>query len=117
MSKRRVLLSGPKYEARDPARYAGRIGKELRKPVIDGSWTELLGLTGMRVTEYAVVPQGDQELLHVFCEHEHEVALCPRCRQLSARLHESEERCVRHLELWGKRIFVHFRARRFDCER
>jgi transposase len=30
-------------------------------------------------------------------------------------VHDTEERCVRHLAVWGKRTFVHFAARRFEC--
>ena len=56
----------------------------------------------MVVTEYALERQGEQEVLHIFCHSEHEVAMCPRCGQFSDVLHEQEERCIRHLDIWGK---------------
>lgn len=31
-------------------------------------------------------------------------------------MHEETEHCVRHLDIWGKTTYVHFPARRFDCE-
>jgi transposase len=71
----------------------------------------------MVVTEYALEKQGEREVLHIFCEHEHEVAVCPHCGQVTDKVHERKERCIRHLDIWGKRTFVHFPARRFDCER
>jgi len=77
----------------------------------------LLGLPGMVVTEYALEKQDGQEILHIFCHHEYEVAQCPCCGQISQDLHEETERCVRHLDIWGKITYVHFPSRRFDCER
>lgn len=77
----------------------------------------LLGLPGMVVREYALEREGAHEILHLFCQHEHEVAVCPHCGQLSEGVHEQEERCIRHLELWGKATYVHFPGRRFDCKR
>lgn len=70
----------------------------------------------MVVTEYAIEPQEGREVLHIFCHHEHEMALCPRCGQVSVWVHEQEERCIRHLDIWGKVTYVHFPARRFDCK-
>ena len=70
----------------------------------------------MVVTEYALEKQDGREILHIFCHHEHEVAQCPGCGQISQNLHEETERCVRHLDIWGKTSFVHFPARRFECE-
>jgi len=52
----------------------------------------------------------------LYCEHRYEVALCPRCRTPSTKGHEYKERCVRDLDLMGRRTFLHFISRRFDCE-
>jgi transposase len=76
----------------------------------------LLGLPGLVVTEYALERQGEQEVLHLFCQHEHEVAICLRCGQVSDVLHEQEARAIRHLDIWGKATYVHFPSRRFDCK-
>ncbi|MBA7680712.1 hypothetical protein ES703_89033 [subsurface metagenome] len=88
----------------------------MRHRVTDRTLTDLLGLPGMIVTDYVIEVQGSEEILHIFCKHEHEVAMCPCCQQLSTTLHDSEERCVRHLDIWGKITFLHFPGRRFDCE-
>ena len=70
----------------------------------------------MVITEYAIEKDGVHEVLHVFCEHEHEVGMCPRCGEISETIHEQEDRCIRHLDIWGKATYVHFPGRRFDCK-
>ena len=70
----------------------------------------------MIVTGYVIEVQGSEEILHIFCKHEHVMAMCPWCQQLSTTLHDSEERCVRHLDIWGKTTCLHFPSRHFDCE-
>jgi len=60
--------------------------------------------------------EGEQEVLHLWCKHKADVAICPRCGAISETIHDEEPRCVRHLDVWGKRTFLHFLSRRFDCE-
>jgi transposase len=87
------------------------------KRVTTDTLSILLGLPGMVVTEYALEKQAGREVLHIFCQHEHELLpQCPRCGQISQDLHEETERCVRHLDIWGKTTYVHCPARRFDCQ-
>lgn len=76
----------------------------------------LLGLPGMVVTEYAIEKQDGREVLHIFAQHEHDVAICPGCGQISTAVHESEDRCICHLDIWGKATYVHFSSRRFECK-
>jgi len=109
------LLSAPARIIRDAAQAVKRVAGLAIQQVTAGTLTQLLGLPGLVVTEYALEPQGDGDVLHLFCQHEHEVAMCSRCGELSVRVHEQEERCVRHLDVWGKRTWVHFSARRFEC--
>jgi transposase len=78
--------------------------------------SELLGLPGMKVTQFAVEQQGEEQHLHLFCEHEHDVALCPRCLTVAASGYDHKDRCVRHLDIWGMRTLIHFPQRRFDCD-
>jgi len=111
-----LLLSAPVRVIRDAARAAKRTVGLMIERVTAGTLSTLLGLPGMVVIEYALEKQGEREILHIFCQHEHDVALCPRCSRLSNRVHESEERCIRHLDIWGKATFVHFQARRFECD-
>lgn len=111
-----LLLGMAVRVVRDAARATKRKAELMLKRVTVETLSSLLGLSGMVVTEYAEEKQAEREILHIFCEHEHEVAVCPNCGQLTDRIHESKERCIRHLDIWGKRTFVHFAARRFDCE-
>ena len=55
-------------------------------------------------------------MLHLFCKHQHTVALCPRCRTPSTLGHDTTERSVRDLDLLGQRVILHFPSRRFECE-
>lgn len=110
-----LLLSGPTKIIRDAARAAKRTVELTIERVTVGTLSTLLGLPGMVVTEYALEKQGEREVLHLFCEHEQEVGICTRCGRATTAVHEREERCIRHLDIWGKATFVHFLGRRFDC--
>jgi len=103
-----LLLSGPLKVIRDAARAVKRTAGLMIERVTAGTLSTLLGLPGLVVTEYALESQGEREVLHLFGQHEHEVASCPRCGQVSTAVHESEERCIRHLDIWGKMTWVHF---------
>ena len=111
-----MLASGAKKVIRDSARAAGRTAGLMMERVTANTLSTLLGLPGMVVTEYAIEKQEGREVLHIFCHHEHDVAVCPECSGISTSVHESEERCIRHLDIWGKATYVHFPARRFDCK-
>lgn len=109
------LLCAPASIIRDAARATKRVAGLMIQKVTAGTLSELLALPGVVVTAYAIERQGEDDVLHLFCAHTHGVALCPRCGTAATALHDQEERCVRHLDVWGKRTFVHFPARRFDC--
>jgi transposase len=113
---RPLLPSGPIKVIRDAARAVKRTASLMIERVTANTLSTLLGLPGMVVTEYAIERQEGREILHIFCHHEHEVAMCPKCGQMSTGIHEQEERCIRHLDIWGKATYVHFPARRFDCK-
>ena len=93
-----------------------RIFQEEFIEVQDGTLTKLLGIATLLVTMYAMRKEGEQEVLHLWCKHKADVAICPRCGALSETIHDEQPRCVRHLDVWGKRTFLHFLSRRFDCE-
>jgi transposase len=112
-----MLPDGRKKVVRDAARAVKRTANLTIERVTTNTLSTLLGLPGMIVTEYAIERQEGREVLHIFCRHEHEFAICPRCGQVSDTLHEQEERCIRHLDIWGKTTYVHFPARRFDCRK
>lgn len=111
-----LLLSAPTETAKDAARAVDRVTPEMKHKVTVETLSELLGLPNMVVTSYARETQSEREILHLFCEHEHGIAICPRCGHISTASHETEERCVRHLDIWEMMTFVHFPSRRFDCD-
>ncbi len=112
-----LLLSARAKVVKDAARAVKQVTKLVIQKVTAGTLTELLGLPGLVVTAYAIEKQDHAEVLHLFCEQAHAVAVCARCGQVSTLVHDSEERCVRHMDVWDKVTFVHFPARRFDCDR
>jgi transposase len=101
----------------DPARALRRIQGLTMQKVTAETLNELLGIRELVVTEYAFEQQGHVATVHIICEHRYEVAVCPRCGEVSTALHESEMRCVRHLDIWGKMTLLHFPSRRFDCDK
>jgi len=101
---------------KDAAKAVKRICTEEFKEVVDETLTELLGIATLVVRMYAIRREGDHEVLHLWCAHREEVALCTRCGSLSTAVHQEEHRCIRHLDVWGKMTFLHFMARRFRCE-
>ncbi len=109
------LLSAPKQMVRDAARAAKRVTGFVMQRITAGTLNERLGLAGLVVNDYALEKQGEGEILHLFCQHKQDIAVCPGCHELSTSVHDSEERSVRHLEIWGKATFLHFPSRRFDC--
>ena len=112
-----LMLSAPAGMIRDAARATKRVAGLVVQKVTAWTLSEMLGLPGLMVTEYAIEKQNDTEILHLFGGHEYDVAICPRCVQAATTVHDVEGRCVRHLDIWGKVTFVHFPARRFYCDK
>ena len=112
-----LLLSPPdRAVIKDAARAVKRLDSLTIQEVTIGTLSDLLGLPGMRVTRFAIEQQGEEQYLHLFCEHKHDAAICPRCQKVMAGGYDHKERSVRHLDIWGMRSIVHFPQRRFDCE-
>jgi transposase len=111
-----LLLSPPdRAVIKDAARAVKRLDSLTIHEVTIGTLSDLLGLPGMRVTRFAIEQQGEKQYLHLFCEHKHDVAICPRCLKAMAGGYDHKDRSVRHLDIWGMRTIVHFPQRRFDC--
>ena len=111
-----LLPDSPKKVVRDAARAVKRTANLMMQRVTAETLNILLGLPGLEVIEYALERQGEQEVIHIFCRHVNDVAICPQCGQVSETVHEQEERCVRHLDIWGKATYLHFPSRRFRCK-
>ena len=102
---------------KDAAKAVNRITQAEFTAVADNTLTELLGIETLFVTMYVLRREGDEDVLHLRCAHRQEVALCTHCGSLSTTVHQEEARCVRHLDVWGKKTFLHFLSRRFKCDR
>lgn len=101
---------------KDAARAVKRICEADFKEVVDETLTELLGIATLVVRMYAMRREGDHEVLHLWCAHREEIAVCTHCGALCTTVHQEEHRCIRHLDVWGKKTFLHFMARRFQCQ-
>ena len=101
---------------KDAGRAVKHICKEEFKEVKDSALTELLGIPQLVVSMFALRREGDQDVLHLWCAHRENIAICPRCGAISDNVHEEKERCVRHLDIWEKITFLHFLSRRFMCD-
>lgn len=71
-----LLLRALSKQVKDAARAIGRI--ETHK-VTAKTLTDLVGIGVLIVTEYGRETQEEKEILDLFCEHEHKVAMCLRC--------------------------------------
>lgn len=110
------LLPPPVKLVRDAARSAGRLVRRGVQRITEKTLDVVLDLPEFRATHYELETRGEQHILHLYCEHEYECAVCPRCREVSISSHENKARCVRDLNFGKWRVFIHFTSRRFDCE-
>ena len=106
----------PQKIPKDAARAVNRVDSLKIEAVTATTLSELLGLPGMIVTRFAIEEENKAQYLHLFCKHDYEVTICPRCLRTTDEVHEVKERSVRHLDIWGMKTVVHFPQRRFDCE-
>lgn len=102
--------------AKDAAQAVKRKDWQTIHRVREMTLTHLLDLPHVRVYGYALESDPDQDILHLHCELQVEAAVCPCCTAVTTAIKEHKERCVRDLDLWARRTFVHFRIRRFECD-
>lgn len=110
-----MLTTSKKKIADDAARAVRRVSSLDIQFLTPETLTALLDLPELRVVGFAIETEAETKYLHLFCEHIHEVALCPDCGEVMARGYDSESRSVRHLDIWGMRTIIHFPRRRFGC--
>ena len=101
---------------KDASKAVKRINNIEFKKTEESTLTELLGIPTLLVTLYSLCREGVQDVLHLWYTHQDEVALCPHCGCVSTKVHQEENRCIRHLNVWGRMTFLHFLSRRFKCE-
>lgn len=116
MKKLPYLPSPPKKTPRDAARAVKRVDSLTTQAVTVTTLSELLDLPGMIITRFAIEEENKEQNLHLFCDHERDVAICPRCLTPTSQIYERKARCVRHLDIWRMKTLVHLPRRRFDCE-
>lgn len=73
--------------------------------------TQLLELSGFEVNGYGIERQAEKDIVHLMCELNMEMAVCLRCKQITSTVKQYQSRCVRDLDLFGKRTFLHFQLR------
>ena len=101
---------------KDAARSVKRICMAEFKECKESALTELLGIAMLAVTMYAMRREGDHNVLHLWCVHREEVAVCTVCGAICEKVHDEKQRCVRHLDIWMHKTFIHFTSRRFSCD-
>ncbi len=108
------LLPSPVNLDRDASRSAKQemARKEIRKSTLNS----LVDLPEFEVITYNTEERGKEFILHLYCTHNCDFALCPHCEKLSEHIHEKQSRCVRDLDMGKWRTFLHFTSRRFYCE-
>ena len=111
-----LLLPSPVNLGRDAARSAGRLAQQGGQPITEKTLSLVLDLPELMATHFQFEIRGQQRMLHLYCEHGHEFAVCPRCGDVSQASHDSKPRCVRDLDFGTWRVFIHFISRRFDCD-
>lgn len=100
---------------KDAARAVKNKSLQVIHTVKEKTLSHLLDLPHFRVEGYAVEEDVNQDILHLYCRLTVAVAVCPLCKTVSTAVKDQKERCVRDLDLFDKRTFVHFQIRRFDC--
>jgi transposase len=109
------LLPALVKRAKDAARVVKDGVHVMIHQVTDNTLTFLLDLLHFKVTGYAIEQTGTGDILHLFCHLTLEVGICPQCQTVSSHIKQYKKRCVRDHDMWGKRTFLHFRVRRFEC--
>jgi transposase len=75
--------------------------------------TELLGLPHVRVSHYRL--QG-ADTIELTVASTLPAAVCPDCQQVSSLVHDSgAPQRLRDLPIWGRRCWLAYAPRRFDC--
>lgn len=74
-----------------------------------------LDLAHFEVYDYTLEQASEQDIMHLYCQLTVEAAVCPCCKSISVDGKEEQACGVRDLDGSGKRTFLHFAIRRFDC--
>lgn len=105
------LVKGAKDAAQSVKRSIGFVIEYVKEKRL----SKILDLAYFDVYGYAVEQDAVQDILHLYCKLTIAAAVCPCCQSISVDVKERQERCVRDLDWAGKRTFLHFAIRRFEC--
>lgn len=75
--------------------------------------TELLNLESVRVTKYQNLPQIGL-ILHT--EVTRQEATCPRCKNISQRVHQNHRYLIKDLPISGQPVYLEINRRQFKCQ-
>jgi len=109
------LLPAIVKRAKDAAQSVKRSVGAVIQYVKDKTLTQILDLRHFEVYGYRVEQDAEQDILHLYCQVTVEAAVCPCCKSITVDIKERQERCVRDVDWSGKRTFIHFAIRRFEC--
>ena len=74
--------------------------------------TRILNLPGVIVEEI----QETENILILFVKSTNKTAVCPRCGQISHRLHQNKRHLVKDLPLGNREVMLYVNRRRFKCQ-
>lgn len=81
---------------------------------MDRKTSILLGIKDFKVIGQKII--NDQEI-EFEVTHRYQISICPECKNWTSKIHEQkEERRVRDCSVFGKRSYLVFKTRRFQCE-
>jgi len=109
------LLPALVKRAKDAARAVKDGIHVVIQSVTESTLTHLLDLKHFEVTGYGIERDKSGDIVHLICRLTIEVGICPHCQSVSSHIKQYKQRCVRDQDLWGKRTFLHFQLRRFEC--
>lgn len=109
------LLPALVNRAKDAARAVKDGVHVVIHQVTDNTLTYLLDLLHFAVIGYAIEKDSNGDILHLFCRLTVDMGICPHCQAVSSDIKQYKDRCVRDHDIWGKRTFLHFQIRRFEC--
>jgi len=72
---------------------------------------KIFGLGEFRIKDIKIF----EDKVYIYVEIKAKKAPCPRCGRWSKSIHQYHERKVRDLDIFGKRCYLIFEIRRFDC--
>ncbi len=80
---------------------------------IDTTATELLGIREFVVESYAI--DEARQVSRFYCRIHFDCGVCPRCRNVSKDIHQYDDRSVRDMGCFERKVYLVFRIRRFRC--